>query len=334
MKLSISTTCIVALATFLAAVFPADASSCDSITDARESFEYAAVFLNQIPGVNVASQLFTDTLNVVENLECAVDILTAADVTKIAKCLIRENDLEGLQFGLDSLASSMSSNKLPTPGNLNEYAEDAQDLEAAGASIGYQAALLNVDSAVIKLAMFTSKSISLELSLEDGDEVNNAKGQAVAGVEKSLEYMKELEDDLDSILADGPEEKTKSRGKCTRFDKVPCIDVERPFCEELICVEWEWELKLSYWCNSETFTYSTEARIVSNGFIDSKINETEWKIKNKFFPNQYHDVKEELKAQKEILCASLQEKKADCEYLADVCHCKEEKKNNSFGAEL
>eukprot|EP00573_Skeletonema_grethae_P010468 CAMPEP_0201698330 /NCGR_PEP_ID=MMETSP0578-20130828/18492_1 /ASSEMBLY_ACC=CAM_ASM_000663 /TAXON_ID=267565 /ORGANISM="Skeletonema grethea, Strain CCMP 1804" /LENGTH=191 /DNA_ID=CAMNT_0048184827 /DNA_START=23 /DNA_END=595 /DNA_ORIENTATION=+ len=191
MKLSTKFIAALATSTFLVAV---SAEDCNSITDAVDGFGAAADVLSLISEKVAPLQVFLSVAGVVANLACAVEILTAEDVKKIAGCLDRENDLERLQFGVESLADLISANKLPGPSELDNYASEAQALEADGASTGYQAALLNVDLAVIKLAMSTSKY----LSLEGGDEINNAKEQAVAGIEQSLKYMKELEDDLDS----------------------------------------------------------------------------------------------------------------------------------------
>jgi len=262
---------------------------------------------------------------------------------EIVECLDKQNDLNELTNAVDSLANSVSSNNLPNPSDLNRYADQAQALEANGASIGYQAALLNVELAVIKRNMLTDKY----LSLEDRDEVNNAKNQTFLGIKKSLENMERLEEDLDGTLANKRELVTKR--KCTkgRWDA---------------CTEWRLEMDISYGCESETYTYST--RVYDNkGDVpktfpseDDKIKETERKMRNNFFPT---DVKTSLcDLLKEVGCSitdrnSFLPDYKICNTLSKVgcpkhdsisvrlsCSCREIRENNSaaapsgFGPEL
>lgn len=302
MKLSTKFIAALATSTFLVAVFvSADSDSKCNTSNVEEGIGIALGVLSQFSPQLAALEVFFSVASVVGNLGCAADILCAEDVEKIAECLDRENDVDRLQRGVGSLADLISNNKTPRPSAFENYATEAQALEADGASTGYQAALLNVDLAVIKLAMFTGKY----LSLEDSDKVKNAKRQAVGGIETSLEFMKDLEDDLDSIFADGRDLETK-RKECTKTEVVPCVDIDRPVgCTKLVCIQWKWDLEISYWCNSETYRYSTEGRSVSDRFKNDKIEETKRRIKNKFFPTEYYVVKEELEAQRISLRRSI-----------------------------
>ncbi len=208
------------------------------------------------------------------------------------------------------MADLISANKLPTPDNLNYYASEAQELEADGKSTGYQASLLNVDMAVIKYAMFRGKS----LLFKDGDEVidaeayNNARGQAVAGIDTSLEYMLDLEKDLIDFYNDSSNRQVEKERTCIGTVPVPCGDVERPGCTKKVCDKWRWDLKIRYCLETYTYSKTINNKIdLSQEYINERIQETKRKIKNKFFPIEYRNVTETLKEERNSLYDSLME---------------------------
>jgi hypothetical protein len=330
--MKLSTTYIAALATSTFLVAVSAQSACDSIADVTDGFGAAADVLGLISNLFAPLQVFSSVPGVVANAACAAEkILTEEDVGRKIRCGIRKSDYKRLTNGVDSLADLISANKLPGPTDFENYATEAQALEADGKSTGYQASLLNVDLAVIKLAMFKGKY----LSLEDGDEVNNAKGQAVAGIETSLEYMLDLENDLTDFYDDRNNRQVENKKTCIDSVLIDCVDIDNPFCEKHVCVQWRWDLKITYCL--ETYTYSrtsfrdTES---SQEYINARIQETKRKLKNKFFPAEYRDVKNKLKDERDSLYDSLME--VDFKFESDlvISEDEEEKKNKSFDAEL
>ncbi len=303
--MKLSTTCIAALATSTFLVAVSAESACDSIADVTEGFGAAADVLGLIFEQIAPLQVFFSVFGVVANAACAAEkILTEEDVDRKVECGIRESDYERLTNGVDSLADLISANKLPGPSDFENYATEAQALEADGKSTGYQASLLNVDLAVIKLAMFKGKY----LSLEDGDEVFNAKGQAVAGIDTSLEYMLDLENDLTDFYNDRSNHQVEKERTCIDDELMDCNDINRPFCKEPVCVEWRWDLKITYCLETYTYSKNFYRKVdLSQEYINARIQETKGKLKNKFFPNAYHDVKNKLKAERDSLYDSLME---------------------------
>jgi len=332
--MKLSTTCIATLATSTFLVAVSAQSACDSIADVTDGFGAAADVLGLISNLFAPLQVFSSVLGVVANAACAAEkILTEEDVGRKIRCGIRKSDYKRLTNGVDSLADLISANKLPGPTDFENYATEAQALEADGKSTGYQASLLNVDLAVIKLAMFKGKY----LSLEDGDEVNNAKRQAVAGIKTSLEYMLDLEKDLIDFYNDRSNRQVENKKTCIDSVLIDCpvIDPDRPFCKERVCVQWRWDLKITYCL--ETYKYSrtsfrdTES---SQEYINARIQETKRKLKNKFFPTEYRNVKNKLEAERDSLSDSLME--VDFKFGSDllISEGEEEKKNKSCDAEL
>ncbi len=150
--MKLSTTCIAALATATFLVAVSAQSACDTIADATQGFGIAVEALGLIFEKVAPLQVFFSVTGVVANLACAVDFLTSEKVEKISECIDRVNDLDALTNGVDKLTITICANNLPTPSDFTTYATIAAQLEGEGISIGYQAALLNVDLAVIKLA--------------------------------------------------------------------------------------------------------------------------------------------------------------------------------------
>jgi hypothetical protein len=336
--MKLSTTYIAALATSTFLVAVSAQSACDSIADVTDGFGAAADVLGLISNLFAPLQVFSSVPGVVANAACAAEkILTEEDVGRKIRCGIRKSDYKRLTNGVDSLADLISANKLPGPTDFENYATEAQALEADGKSTGYQASLLNVDMAVIKVAMYKSKS----LLFTDGDEVidaeayNNARGQAVAGIDTSLEYMLDLEKDLTDFYNDRSNRQVEKERTCIGTVPVPCGDVERPNCTRNVCAEWRWDLKITY-CE-ETYTYSKKINKkvdLSQEYINARIQETKRKLKNKFFPAEYRDVKNKLKDERDSLYDSLME--VDFKFESDlvISEDEEEKKNKSFDAEL
>mmetsp|Transcript_25023 Transcript_25023/g.39315 ORF Transcript_25023/g.39315 Transcript_25023/m.39315 type:complete len:339 (+) Transcript_25023:76-1092(+) len=338
--MKLSTTFISALlatstSTFLEAVSAND--NCNSITDASGSWKKVDNVLRNVPYLDKASAWIDSTFELVKDFGgCPSDLLTADDVIDIAKCVNRNISLATLTDEVENLNLEIGTNNQPKPFELKAFATAAGVIEATCVSVGFQAALLTTELAVTKHGMKTSEYLSREESGEDSGDVNEAKGQAVAGIEQSLKQMKRLENDLESILDNGRyRQETTDRGECIDDEWEDCGFIDQPGCLELKCVMYKWDVKISYWCNTETYTYRTEAKNrPSRQVINARIQDTKEKIRNKFFPSQYHSIKDKLKAGRDSLCKELKEVNFKFESGFVICKGKEKKKNKPFDAEL
>ncbi len=64
--------------------------------------------------------------------------------------------------------------------------------------------------------------------------------------------MLDLEKDLTDFYNGRSNRQVKKERTCIDRVLIDCVDIDRPFCKNLVCVQWRWDLKIRYCL--ETYT--------------------------------------------------------------------------------